>query len=493
MAIGRNQPCPCGSGKKYKKCCLNEAAAPSLGFYYRRLSEAHDGLVKHLMACADRIFGEQAVHAAMHEFLLWPKAEEDLSEDTLDRAGSLFWPWYLFNWEYQPEDAAAALAGPKGRTVAELYSQERGVRLDSLENRLIDNINRKPYSFWEVLRVEKGKGMALLDILTGTQIEIQERSGSEYVHPGDLLFGRAVTVDGVGMLIGLSPTIIPPGRKTDIIELRKQLHRRNKVITDNTLSEYDTEIRQVYFELDRSLHAAPQMQNTDGHALEFHRLIYEVRNTEEAFEKLCDLCATMTPKELSADAERDDAGRMVRVEIPWGRRGHKKVSELPNTILGRITIDGRRLAAEVNSAERAAALRREIDARLGGAGRFKVDEIQNLDALMNERNSRAAETKISLEQEGLMQQPEVREQVAELMARHWESWVDQKIPALGGKTPREAVKTDDGREAVAALLTDAERDHGQDPFTLGFNRKGAARARKILGLDSPTTTRGAER
>nr|WP_279600031.1 SEC-C metal-binding domain-containing protein [Bacillus sp. B19-2] len=22
-AIGRNDPCPCGSGKKYKKCCLN--------------------------------------------------------------------------------------------------------------------------------------------------------------------------------------------------------------------------------------------------------------------------------------------------------------------------------------------------------------------------------------------------------------------------------------------------------------------------------------
>ncbi|THB75762.1 MAG: zinc chelation protein SecC, partial [Desulfobacteraceae bacterium] len=23
MMIKRNQPCPCGSGKKYKKCCLN--------------------------------------------------------------------------------------------------------------------------------------------------------------------------------------------------------------------------------------------------------------------------------------------------------------------------------------------------------------------------------------------------------------------------------------------------------------------------------------
>jgi len=23
--VGRNDPCPCGSGKKYKKCCLNKA------------------------------------------------------------------------------------------------------------------------------------------------------------------------------------------------------------------------------------------------------------------------------------------------------------------------------------------------------------------------------------------------------------------------------------------------------------------------------------
>ncbi|HXF54652.1 MAG TPA: SEC-C metal-binding domain-containing protein [Hyphomicrobiaceae bacterium] len=24
--VGRNEPCPCGSGKKYKKCCLNAVA-----------------------------------------------------------------------------------------------------------------------------------------------------------------------------------------------------------------------------------------------------------------------------------------------------------------------------------------------------------------------------------------------------------------------------------------------------------------------------------
>lgn len=29
-AIGRNDPCPCGSGKKYKQCCLNKAEKMSL-------------------------------------------------------------------------------------------------------------------------------------------------------------------------------------------------------------------------------------------------------------------------------------------------------------------------------------------------------------------------------------------------------------------------------------------------------------------------------
>lgn len=29
IKVGRNDPCPCGSGKKYKKCCLNRESAPS--------------------------------------------------------------------------------------------------------------------------------------------------------------------------------------------------------------------------------------------------------------------------------------------------------------------------------------------------------------------------------------------------------------------------------------------------------------------------------
>ena len=483
MKVGRNQPCPCGSGKKYKKCCLRKATVPAPTLYYRRLSEAHDRIADRLIAHAERIFGDEAVHVAMHEFLLWPETADDFSEDMFDRTGPLFWPWYVFNWEYDPVDSEAALAGPRDRTVAELYAEMRGDKLDTLEKRLIQATNRKPYSFLEVLSVDKGRGMTLQDILKGTRIDIQERTGSQYVQPGDLLFGRAVDVDGVGMLIGLSPTLIPAGYKPEIIELRKRLRRGNTTVTDDTLYDWDAEIRQLYFDIDHALHTPPRMHNTDGHALEFHKLVYEISSTDAAFRKLEDLCVTMTPEELLEDAAFDDAGRIVRAEIQWDRRRHKQGSRMPNTILGRIVLDGQRLTAEVNSAERAQVLRREIEARLGGDGRFKVDEIQDLDAMMDRHAAGSPEGTPSIEHEELMQHPEVQAQVAEMLGRHWENWADEKIPALGGKTPRQAVKTADGREAVEALLTDALRDRGQDSFTVEVNRKGAKRVREILGLD----------
>ncbi len=482
MKIGRNDPCPCGSGKKYKNCCLGKTTTSSQEFHYRRLSEAYNRLEEHLFAHADRIFGKKAVAVAMDEFLPWPESEGDVDSETLRRAGPLFWPWYIFNWEYDSGETDVQLSGPEHRTVAELYAENRTGRIDPLEARLIEGINRKPYSFWEVVSIDKGKGMTLQDILKGIQIDVQERLGSQYIHPGDVLFGRAVIVDGVGMLIGLAPTVIPLGRKTEIIQLRKRLRGGRSTITDETLYEWDAEIRELYFDIDHSLHTLPKMCNTDGHLLEFHRLVYEVSSANEAFSKLSDLCVTMTPEELYADAERDDAGRVVHVEFPWNRRGHKKISGMPNTTLGNIAIDGHRLTVEVNSAERDDALRREIAKRLGDVGRFKIDEIQDLEAMMDQHADKPAKKENAGSHEELMRLPEVQAQVAKILSKHWESWPDQKIPALGGITPRKAVKTRDGREAVEALLRDAERDRGQD-LLAEANRKGAQRVREMLGLN----------
>jgi hypothetical protein len=76
--------------------------------------------------------------------------------------------------------------------------------------------------------------------------------------------------------------------------------------------------------------------------------------------------------------------------------------------------------------------------------------------------------------------------MADLIRKHWENWVDMKIPALGGKTPRAAVLTSDGIEAVEALLAQAERS-GEDDRDMGeMNREGTRLVRELLGLTKPS-------
>ena len=37
--VGRNDPCPCGSGKKYKNCCIDKPIRKPLPFKAKLLSE----------------------------------------------------------------------------------------------------------------------------------------------------------------------------------------------------------------------------------------------------------------------------------------------------------------------------------------------------------------------------------------------------------------------------------------------------------------------
>jgi hypothetical protein len=48
------------------------------------------------------------------------------------------------------------------------------------------------------------------------------------------------------------------------------------------------------------------------------------------------------------------------------------------------------------------------------------------------------------------------------MRDHYRRWLDMSLPVLDGRTPREAVRSADGREMVDALLLDLEQRSGGD-------------------------------
>ncbi len=459
MKVKRNDPCPCGSGRKYKKCCLDkEQQTPDL--LWRRLRETDDKLSDRLLRLAQKAFGTEALAVAYNEFLLWP--EEEPEEEVLDRHFQTFMPWFLFNWVYDPRDTEVKLSGPADATVAELYMRQRGKRLEALEARFIEATSRRPYSFVEVLHCRPGLGFKVRDLLLGEEIDVLERSGSEGARPGDILFCRVIRIEHVAMLVGCSPFAIPPRFKPDLIRLRKWLRKGRKMITSEVLNEYDTEIREVYLVLGENLFQPPVLVNTDGDPLSFHKILYEIDDPEEAFIKLHTLCVTETVEELRSQAAFDENGRIRRAEIPWTRKGFARSNALDSTLLGSLTINGTMLEIEVNSQNRAETIKKEIQKRLGAGARYMRAEIESFAAALAKGEQKKRKGKAARESEDLMEHPEVQEHLRQMIAGNWQSWMDEKIPALGGKTPRKAVRSADGREMVEALLLDAERHTGHE-------------------------------
>ena len=126
METGRNAPCPCGSGKKYKKCCL-KTLEPDRDSEGSRLGEAFARLDDRMRPFAERALGRAGMEAAYDEFLLWP--DEAPNVDFLELQGQLFCSWSIFNWSYEPEDVDGPLRLPAGVTPAEYFLEKEKGRL----------------------------------------------------------------------------------------------------------------------------------------------------------------------------------------------------------------------------------------------------------------------------------------------------------------------------------------------------------------------------
>jgi hypothetical protein len=274
--------------------------------------------------------------------------------------------------------------------------------------------------------------------------------------------------------------------KPELIRFRKWLLESNDPITSSTLYDYDVEIRQLYFDIFYSMMRPPALQNTDGDPLSFHTIHYEIDSPEMAFERLKALAVIAREEELRGDADLDESGRVMRVEIPWSHKGRNKKTAMDNTLLGQLKIDDHRLKIEVNSARRAETIRKEIETRLGKHASYVTTEIQSPDAMLQTIGDRQGEMSgQDPHPDELMQIPEVREQIEKTLFTHWENWIDQKIPALGNITPRKAVKDPDGRESVEALLLDAERHMDANTQMRDAGAVAIAEVRRRLGLDKP--------
>lgn len=481
MSVGRNDPCPCGSGKKYKKCCLMTAQPKPEDLFWHRLHSVRNGLISKILSHTTKVYGEVAIHEAWDEFHLWEGIPFDPNSPELQT----FMPWFFYDWTPDSEGTEVNSDTLLNVAPAQAFLEAKARSLDPLERTYIEACLRSPFSFFEIIECYPGSGFKLKDIFTGEILDVVEKRGSENARIGDMLFGKPATVNNVTTLEACSPFLVPPVRKAPLIELRKQMAKHFKPLTHEALQAYGIELIELYQQFYEALlnPNPPKLSNTDGDPLVPQKLIFDIQSPNFVFDALHELDFEDTKEELLESAELDSQGTLKKIEFPWLRKGNKQNKAWQNTVLGHITIEGCTLTVNVNSERRADLFRKELKKRISNGVRYKTTVIEPIESALSRsaKDSNSHTSNLEDQNKILQQNPEVQRHIAKMMEAHWDNWIHEKVPALKNKTPIQAAKSKEGREMLHALLTQFERSAVDRPQP-GVTVQTFKKIREQLGL-----------
>jgi hypothetical protein len=459
MSIGRNDLCPCGSGQKYKKCCLKKAQPTTDELFWQRMHKARNGLIGKILKHTVEMYGQASVEEAWDEFHLWQNKNRF---DPESRDLQIFMPWFFYAWypdDSEDRELKLKSSTPWGLTPGESFLEIEGRKLDELEYEYTEACNNGCFSFYEILEVWPGRGFRATDILTGEIHDVVEKLGSKDVKANEISFGMAVTVRDVTTMEAFAPFRIPPIHKPAIIELRRWMKEHDPNITADTLRDCAVEVLEVYHSIREQIFSPkmPVLHNTDGDLMVPHCLTYDIDSPSVTFDALAALSVGNPKEELIESATKDQSGLVTAIEFPWLRNGNAKHKGWKNTVLGHIRIDNGLMTVDVNSAKRAETFEVALSVLMPNGGwQLKSKVIDSLDRQLEKSKERSPSDDDGA-RERLMNHPDVQAAQAEMMRSHWEHWVEESLPVLGNITPIEAMKTPDGREALDAVLNQFER------------------------------------
>jgi len=185
--IGRNAPCPCGSGKKYKHCCgpLAEITSISVDPFIRyndimtalklKLDQANrDHLRKQRRSLQSRF-----IRFATEQYL--PPEHETLFSD---------WVWF-------------DVEGEAGCSVGELYLQENGPYLDTASRNCLEALNRSRLGIYEAIG-SSHMHLLVRDLATGDEQQVLLKEPLEFDNSATiLLLGRLTQLPEDNMFSGM--------------------------------------------------------------------------------------------------------------------------------------------------------------------------------------------------------------------------------------------------------------------------------------------------
>ncbi|MEI8166480.1 MAG: SEC-C domain-containing protein [Chloroflexales bacterium] len=189
--LGRNDPCHCGSGKKYKDChLLIEQVARTEQL---RLRQAQDTLLPRIIEAAQAV--PDLLPAAFDRFWQGKYAFERMQETPTglggdrsltweDRGAERFLTWFAFD-----------VRQPDGRTLVDQLADSESFEVDPYERQLIaawQPVRLRPYL---VESIKKGRGVTLRDLLTNDMRQVADYGASKRLALGEVVVGHLVPAD----------------------------------------------------------------------------------------------------------------------------------------------------------------------------------------------------------------------------------------------------------------------------------------------------------
>ena len=440
---GRNDPCWCGSGKKYKKCHLAGDEKLVRGGKDDQPSASSD------------LFGEVRRHLARFTLAaLSPSQFQDRIEDFFGPQGASseeempsFVDWLIHDWRPAP-----------GRpTFLEKFLRSEGSRLDPAVRADLQSWTSSFIDLYEVLGVEEGKGVLLRRHETGEELFVHDVSSSRQLIRGDFSLSRVVRERERHVFNG-DGLSVPRALLADFLNWLHADRRQTGLDRAAHFRARWPAIRQFIAELPEQAWQRLRLTNTDGDPIEFQKAVFQVLEEQSVLGALA-ACPVLHGGGEGA--------------FTWMRGGPDSPG---NTILGNLRVSEGRLTLECNSRNRLAAGKELLHNIAGAHLRHLADEITPIEELKRQASSNASCTP----EDDIP--PEIANPLIEqLLERHYSTWPDTPLPALGGQTPRDAVRTPEGRRRLEALLLDFENQAEHDRRA-GRPAYDFSRLRRELGL-----------
>jgi hypothetical protein len=178
---GRNDPCYCGSGKKYKQCHMKEDQ-DSLKERLSRTTAVQFVRRDLLKYAREEQFAPRfaaALPIYWHNYYTLENADEMSEEEALR-----FFDWYIFDYIHLNED------GSEAPRLINQYATDRGDTLAAVQQPILELWQQGMAAGGYELLDYEGQLLSLRDILTGDTYEVYSSGGRGAVDVGEVILCR---------------------------------------------------------------------------------------------------------------------------------------------------------------------------------------------------------------------------------------------------------------------------------------------------------------